>query len=370
MGLTEDAPRIDQVEVSVFGPGYGECSVIHVGGNNWIIIDSCIDAESKQPASLQYLRSIGVDASAVKLVIVTHWHDDHIRGISAVVETCIEAQVCVSAALSQRDFLASVLRYDQHAGIVAGSGASEISRVLETVRARKRAVFRGLAGKRLLSLVPELTGHGLPCEIWALSPSDEQFDRSLKEIGKLVPEVLETKIRAPDQSPNDLSVVTWISVGEHAFLFGADLEEHSDPLVGWSAIINSTTRPPGPAFFFKIPHHGSANGHHDGVWNSLLVANPDSVLTPWNKNEGLPTKRDIHRICGLTTSAFSTSDCKAVPLRRRPPMVEKQIKELVGKLQSALVKTGQLRMRSGSDGQLKFWCIETLAGACTLGCLA
>jgi hypothetical protein len=371
MGVTLGGPAPDQVEVSVFGPGYGESSVIHIGANNWIIIDSCVDAESKQPASLQYLRSIGVDPSAVKLVIITHWHDDHIRGISSIVAKCSEARVCVSAALSRREFLASALPYDERPGIVVGSGASEISKVLEIIRLQKRPAIRAFADKKLMALPPGDTGHGLPCEIWALSPSDEQFDRSLKEVAKLVPKVRATKIRAPDQGPNHLSVVTWVSVGDQIFLFGADLEEHSEPLLGWSAILNSTTRPPGQAFFFKIPHHGSSNGHHDRVWSELLIANADSVLTPWNRNEGLPTKEDVYRICNLTNSAFSTSNCKAIPTRRRSPMVEKQIKETtVGKLQNALSITGQLRIRSGGNGQPKFWCIETLAGACTLSSLA
>lgn len=368
--MIQDAPALDQIEVSVFGPGYGESSVIHLGATTWVIVDSCIDAETKQPASLQYLRSIGVDPSAVKLVIITHWHDDHMRGISSVVSNCLEARVCVSAALSKSDFLASVLPYDECPGIVAGSGAFEIAKVLEVVRRQGRVAIRASADKKLLSLSPEATGHGLPCEIWALSPSDAQVDRSLKEVGKLVPEVRATKIRAPDQGPNHLSVVTWVSVGESAFLFGADLEEHSEPLLGWSAIINSTTRPPGQACFFKIPHHGSSNGHHDRVWSEILIANVDSVLTPWNRNEGLPTKEDVHRICNLTNSTFSTSNCKPLPIRQRSAMVEKQIKETtVGKLHNALSKTGQLRIRSGGKGQRKFWCIETLAGACTLSSL-
>lgn len=363
-------PAPDQVEVSVFGPGYGESSVIHVGANHWIIIDSCIDAITKQPASLQYLRSIGVDPSAVKLVIITHWHDDHIRGISSVVENCSQARVCVSAALTKSEFLASVLPYDECPGIVAGSGASEIAKVFEIVRTRGQAAIRASADKKLLSLPSEVTGHGMPCEILALSPSDKQIDQSLKEISKLIPEIRATKIRAPDQAPNHLSIVTWVSIGEHAFLFGADLEERSEPLLGWSAIIDSKTRPRGKAIFFKIPHHGSKNGHHDRVWSDLLLANVDAVLTPWNKNEGLPKKEDVRRICGLTSSAFSTSDGKALPAWRRSTVVEKQIRETVGRLQNAISKTGQLRIRSGGHGQYRFWCVETLAGACALSALA
>jgi len=33
--------RPDELEVSVFGPGYGESLAIHLGLGSWIIIDSC-----------------------------------------------------------------------------------------------------------------------------------------------------------------------------------------------------------------------------------------------------------------------------------------------------------------------------------------
>src|SRR6516164_161156 len=32
-------PRPDQVEISVFGPSYGECIVAHLGHGNWIVVD-------------------------------------------------------------------------------------------------------------------------------------------------------------------------------------------------------------------------------------------------------------------------------------------------------------------------------------------
>lgn len=48
-------PAHDELEVSVFGPGYGEAIVIHLGENEWILIDSCIEPESKEPAAIHYL---------------------------------------------------------------------------------------------------------------------------------------------------------------------------------------------------------------------------------------------------------------------------------------------------------------------------
>ena len=66
------APAFDQIEVSVIGPGYGECSLIHIGDGKWIIIDSCIDNTSEKPAALAYLEGIGVNpAEAVLLIFAT-----------------------------------------------------------------------------------------------------------------------------------------------------------------------------------------------------------------------------------------------------------------------------------------------------------
>jgi glyoxylase-like metal-dependent hydrolase (beta-lactamase superfamily II) len=74
-------PLRDEAEVSVFGPGFGECVVVHIGRGEWVVVDSCLDAESGRPVALEYLKQLGVDvATQVSLVIATHWHDDHIWG--------------------------------------------------------------------------------------------------------------------------------------------------------------------------------------------------------------------------------------------------------------------------------------------------
>ena len=98
------APDLDEIEVSLFGPGYGECILLHVGNNEWFIVDSCIDPISREPVSLSYLQQIGIDPSiAVKQVIVSHWHDDHYRGIAKVVEACSSADFICSESSSISD---------------------------------------------------------------------------------------------------------------------------------------------------------------------------------------------------------------------------------------------------------------------------
>jgi len=43
------APAADEIEVTLFGPGYGEAIAVHLGEGAWLLVDSCIDPESKAP---------------------------------------------------------------------------------------------------------------------------------------------------------------------------------------------------------------------------------------------------------------------------------------------------------------------------------
>jgi metal-dependent hydrolase (beta-lactamase superfamily II) len=82
-----------------------------------------LDTTTGRPASLQYFDAISVSAKeAVRLIVVSHWHDDHVRGLAEVVSSCPSATVCCSSALTQKEFLAHVLDYDKIMTQVASSG--------------------------------------------------------------------------------------------------------------------------------------------------------------------------------------------------------------------------------------------------------
>ena len=85
MEITNKAPEFGELEVSLFGPGVGEAACVHLGQGKWLLIDSCLNPNSGEPASLEYLKSLGVNpASDVVLIVVSHWHDDHVRGITKI----------------------------------------------------------------------------------------------------------------------------------------------------------------------------------------------------------------------------------------------------------------------------------------------
>ena len=121
----------NQVELSVWGTGAGECCTVHIGDGKWILVDSCSDRDSGTPAALNYLVSIGVEpAVAARFIIATHWHDDHIGGMAELLATCTEAIICASAALTRMEFLANGTPYEKRMAITGGSGVTEIFDVI------------------------------------------------------------------------------------------------------------------------------------------------------------------------------------------------------------------------------------------------
>ncbi len=135
--IDKTTPHPHALEVSIFGPGVGECIVIHLGDGQWMIIDSCLNTTSKQPVAIEYLESLGVDvASSVVLVVVSHWHDDHIRGLNSIVEKCTSARICYSAALLKQEFLSLVSTFSGRLSLVDRntSGTKEIADIINTLK--------------------------------------------------------------------------------------------------------------------------------------------------------------------------------------------------------------------------------------------
>ena len=347
------SPESDQIEVSLFGPGYGECALLHIGNGNWVVVDSCLNAGS-EPAALAYLRDLGTNpAEAVRLIVATHWHDDHIRGMGRLVEICSNATFCCASALRKEEFLAAVGALECNPAIPTGSGMRELYKSFSLLEERASGPVFAIANRRIF------TQDG--CEIWSLSPFDNEFKAFLREIGFLVPKERETKRRVPPLTPNTVAVVLLIKINDTVILLGSDLERR-----GWLDILDAYERPFGKASVFKIPHHGSRNAHEDRVWNEMLVIEPIAMLTPWRRGEReLPTDSDIRRISSFTQTAYATTSRKNPVNRGRSKAVERTIRETGATVRRMVISPGVVRLRKKLRSQVH-WDVETLGAACQL----
>ncbi len=346
-------PGNEEFELTLLGPGYGESILLHIGDGVWVLVDSCVDTD-RNPRALQYLESIDVNpAKSVALVVATHWHDDHIRGIARLVEVCHQAKVCLANVLCEKEILVAAHALEDRDFSGSGSGLRELYHVISQLKhASSRGIF-ATADRRLF-----LRG---ACEIWSLSPSDSSYLKFLQTIGGLLPSEGDSPTRIPSQSPNEVSVVLWVKINDIAVLLGSDLEKR-----GWAQILQRTTRPPGKASAFKVPHHGSKNAHEPGVWEQMLDADPFAVLTPWHRgNRKLPSQQDAQRILSCTTNAYATANSSTRRAMKRGNMIKRTIRESGIKLRKLAMAPGIVRIRHPLESQTN-WKVETFGAACHL----
>ena len=101
----QKSPGINEIELSVFGRGYGECLVISCGSKEFIVVDSFKNSETGNPIALDYLETMGISSNAIKQIVLTHWHQDHITGISEILQKASpDAKLVISPIIKKEKF--------------------------------------------------------------------------------------------------------------------------------------------------------------------------------------------------------------------------------------------------------------------------
>lgn len=363
-----DAPASDQLEISLFGPGYGEALAIHIGKGRWVLVDSCLNPDNT-PAAMAYLA--GLERAEVVQIVATHWHDDHIRGISRLIEAAPDAQVVISSVLSRKEFLKLVAIH--RGGVLANtSGIDEFAAVLRCLQRRKAGNARFGAptcavADRLLLRDLDALGEARPVSLYALSPSDAAILQAQLAFSQMMPVARAAKRRVASPRPNHASVALWLEAGEHRVLLGADLERTTDVETGWSAIAQRSTVVAGAtAEVFKLPHHGSETGHAEEVWDGL-VRDSTALLTPFNRGKKpLPTEEDLARIASRSREVLLTARPRTAKLRR-PASTQKMINAVVRSMSPVNAGWGHVRLRTTPGAPSRAWTCELFGDAWRYG---
>ena len=302
-------PAPDEIEVTLLGRGFGDSIVLHLGGGEWAVIDSLTDGAGMS-APLEYLRSLGVRPDAVTTIIATHWHDDHVKGLSQVCAWASNASLFMPFVRNMDELARYVNDYKAgSAGKVSG-GTDELSTIMRIQDSEGRHLPIQCQANLLLKRKTLPTfGQML---LLALSPSTEDLRAFLATL-TANPPLNKRSRRLVAKSPNHVSVVVWIEFDNDAILLGADLEEVTSPASGWKAIVASHDKSQRSASLYKVAHHGGVSAHNDDVWKNMLTPSPHAIITPFSKGKGLPSAKDRQRILGLAPKALVTNKS---PFRR------------------------------------------------------
>ncbi len=358
MPMETTPPKADEFEISIFGPGRGECVLIHLGDNEWCVVDSCISRRSADPVAVEYLRSFNNDALAnVRLVVATHWHDDHIRGMASLFSRAPHAHFCCSMALQHREFLTLVSAAS--ATIPGYSGVEEFVAILNELEARgRRAPKFAVENKPLLTL--PASGRSFPISLESLSPSDPTIRLALAQIRSLLPQVGQPQRRIVNSTPNHTSVAIWVKAGCVRALLGADLEHTTRTDQGWAAVLSCHVDPV-PGHLFKVPHHGSPTSDNVVVWKQMLEENPVAVVTPFAGR--LPEESDLERLSGRTSRLYCTVKGGLGKPPNRDPLVEKEMRRQLSERRILAGQPGHVRVRWSATENNPAAHIETFNGA-------
>jgi len=337
-------PKHDEFEISVFGSGIGESIVIHLGNSKWAIIDSCRNGTTRRPIALEYLESLGVDVrDQVELVVVTHWHDDHIRGISEIVREAKNSEMVFSAALKSNEFSKLLAAHEKTKLIEDTSGVSEMYESLDANSA-KNGFFGphhwAAEGMQLLKPNPHQ-----PTHIVAVSPSALTITNAAVSLGHLLPTMNAPFKRIQNPSPNSLSIALQVQFGSLVCLLGGDLENSNCDHTGWNAVVHSKVINDRKANFYKVAHHGSEGADHEEIWVKLIEPKPITIVTPYARGrKKLPAETDITRLKAKSDLLYLTAPSNlSRPKKRRS--VEKTIREVALSRRAIPNVPGHVRMR-------------------------
>src|SRR5690348_8680788 len=92
--------------------------------------------------ALAYFEALKIKPDTnIKAVIATHWHDDHYKGLSKIMQAAPDARVCIrvciSLALTRPEFLKFSTRMRKNKTAIAGTKLDEFSAAIGEIRDRK-----------------------------------------------------------------------------------------------------------------------------------------------------------------------------------------------------------------------------------------
>jgi beta-lactamase superfamily II metal-dependent hydrolase len=357
-------PESDEVEISLFGPGYGECVLVHLGRGDWMMVDSCRNTGTQVQPALDYLAAMGVNiAAAIRLTVISHWDDDHIGGLSDVIQATPEAEVwCSTAMTASREFLALVEQRET-LGLALGSGAREFRTALDLIVSRGSSVQFAIASSPLYARPAHNRDE---CVVTALSPSSQSFLAAQQQLARIVSEPALIVPRLRQARPNHNSIALWIAFPAVSVVLGADLEVTRDNRTGWEAVVTGKFKPRKRASLIKLPHHGSANAHSPNFWNRMLVRRPAALVTPWRSV--LPIATDVARICNTTSEAYITRRDVPGNFYRYEPAVGRAMRAAMLNRRPVGGPFGHVRARHPMLDKRGRWSIEVTGDAAELDC--
>lgn len=292
-------PSKNELEISLFGPGYGESIVLHIPKVGWGIIDSCTTRIGRNHVipPLEYLlHLLSPQYPKLAFVVLTHPHEDHYKGLDRVIKDYPGGtqRVCWYAGDGIRELKRYIVQQKVALRNVLPGFVEVLKSMEETVRSG--AQWRRLGEMTVVFDLDdvEIEEYGnTDIRMIALSPSAASIKKYVEKLFEIFPKPGEPVLPMKDETHNLISVALFLKLGNLQIILGSDVESNSSKSTGWSGIICNRDCPELWANLVKVAHHGSENGFSPLAWQKHCdKLKPLAIMTPFCKGSILLPKRE------------------------------------------------------------------------------
>lgn len=348
-------PDENQLEITLFGPNYGESLVLHIPTIGWGVIDCCKfkipGKNSPLNLPLEYLKGIlSPKLPKLSFIILTHPHEDHYNGIDELIT----------------EYPGGVKRVCWY----AGNGIPELKKYIAINRVAGKDVLPGYVN--VLNTIEESPKRGVQLRrlseltkiaetdlssLIALSPSAYNEKKYIEKLLKSFPIAGKKVAQLKDNDLNIISVALFLKCGKFQAVFGSDLQNLDGPNGGWNAIVANHDCPELWANVVKVAHHGSSNGYNEGVWKEHCKKNkPIALIAPFNRKKYLPEKSVLtllkQNIDEIYISSGPTLSTKLSKYYKKDVVTNIKYRTRNFRIIEPLDKVGFVRLRYLTDGTL------------------
>jgi hypothetical protein len=358
-------PNPEELEITIFGPRYGESVVLHIPEIGWGIIDSCVAKISgnRIVPALEYLMDILTNPyPKLAFVVLTHPHEDHYKGLDDILKNYPGGvdRICRYHGNGARELNYYLLERRQ-------ALKNDLPELLNILNAMTSTVKEKNARPRKLGEMSvvfdkkdvDIPGFGkTDIQLIAMSPSSESDDKYAKTLLNSRTSTGDVMRFVDPNIHNIISVVLFLAVGKIKAIFAADLQEDEGVGSGWNAILNNSDLPDLAVDFVKVSHHGSITGHNEKIWQQHSKARkPLAVVTPFRRGSNkLPTEEDIARIqniadkVGITDEIILSQNLYKYYKKETATTLQRNLRKI--NIAEPLEHIGFVRVRYNLDGNI------------------
>lgn len=266
--------------LTIIGASPGESAIVQFDDGSVLTIDSC-GREGKN-YTIDNMNRLGIDFSAVKYNIITHFHDDHIKGVADLIAACPGSKVVIPDAWTKDVFRYFVASQSEEVNLSAVSVTREIERVFDFLGQHPMRLF---AVSELTTLYPPPVFTGENKErLVVLTPRFARKTDFLIRLGEAIDGGTASAFDFCMSNKNSTSISCLVQAGDRYIYLGGDVENgppHHDVRETHLSHLADV-----PAYdFVKLPHHGSVTSFCDELRKRIADDKTVVAVTPYPKGK-------------------------------------------------------------------------------------